>query len=244
MLVTNLLFFVSPQRPSGRASRRGQRGKLRKFQEIDHVVVEEPFSLTEPTSTTTDGAAVSNGDKKAGEGCYVSATYHNRRYYGMLVDQAALKAASLLHFQDEASGLDLNRRMKALKGQQESNGFAPDVPTELNGGDMKRPAMDDVPAGNDKSKRQKTEPTGSSNNSALAVGSRTPQIVQKFRYVEGTATNQGYRLLIATYADIEAAVEDDVEKAKAIEAACGSGGNYVGKYYFQYQVRLWLGLEL
>ena len=67
------------------------------------MTVEEAFSFQHPV------------DKQvAGEGAYVSATVNNRRYYGVLVDQATLKAASLLHLQQEAVGLDLNRRIKTL----------------------------------------------------------------------------------------------------------------------------------
>jgi hypothetical protein len=220
------LFVFISQKPS-RHSRRGQRGKLRKFQEIDHVVVEEPFSLNEPSNPT------SNGDRKAGEGCYISATVNNRRYYGVLIDQAALKAASLLHFQDEAGGLDLNRRMRALNEQTEEQGIPP--PNGTVAGD-KRLASDDLE--DDKRKRQRSEPTSVSSNSALSPETNTVQQVQKFRYVEGTASSQGYRLLVATYADVDAASEEDPDKAKEIEAACVSGGNFVGRYYYQYEVRL------
>ena len=76
-------------------------------------MVEEPFSLFKPSLSGGD----SEDDRKAGDGCYVSATVHNRRYYGMLVDQEALKNASLLWFQEEAASLDLNRRMKMLRGE-------------------------------------------------------------------------------------------------------------------------------
>jgi hypothetical protein len=228
MLVTNSLYsdvFVA-QKPS-RHSRRGQRGKLRRFQEIDHVVVEEPFSLNEPSHSS------SNGDRKAGEGCYISATVNNRRYYGVLIDQAALTAASLLHFQDEAGGLDLNRRMRALNEQVEERGVPP--PNGIAAGD-KRLASDGLD--DDNRKRQKNEPTSVASNSAPSQETKYSQQVQKFRYIEGTTSSQGYRLLVATYADVDAASEEDPDKAKEIETACVAGGNFVGRYYYQYEVRL------
>ena len=61
---------------------------------------------------------MNRGAAKVGEGCYVTATVNNKRYYGLLVEKDALKAASLMHYQDEAAGLDLNRRMKVLSDQQ------------------------------------------------------------------------------------------------------------------------------
>jgi hypothetical protein len=178
--------------------------------------------LNEPSHST------SNGDRKAGEGCYISTTVNNRRYYGVLIDQAALKAASLLYFQDEAGGLDLNRRMRALKEQE--------VPPNGEVAGNKRLASDDLD--DDNRKRQKTEPTSVSSNSALSPGTQSSRAVQKFRYIEGTASSQGYRLLVATYADVHAASEEDPNKVKEIEDACGSGGNFFGRYYYQYEVRL------
>jgi hypothetical protein len=189
-------------------------------------VVEQPFSLNEPADST------SLGDAKAGEGCYISTTVNNRRYYGVLIDQAALKSASHLYFQDEASSLDVNRRMKALKDQYASED------AESNGavnGDSKRPALDDLDS--DERKRQKIERVDAPGSSALVSTAQSTGTVQKLRYVEGTVATQGYRVLIATYADIQAASEDDPEKEKAIESACVAGGNYVGRYYYQYQVR-------
>ena len=50
----------------------------------------------------------------SGDGCYVSAILQNRKYYGVLFDQDALKAASGLYFQNESSSLDLNQRIMTL----------------------------------------------------------------------------------------------------------------------------------
>ena len=65
--------------------------------------------------------------------------------------------------------------------------------------------------------------------------------VQKFRYVEPVdkknPKDPGYRILLATFADIDAAADDDQNKARLIATACQSGGGFVGKYYYQYEVR-------
>ena len=91
----------------GRSTRkRGRRGKPRKNTSIDDVTCEDIFSLhlpehgniksTSNNSNNNGGASASNGGAAAasGDGCYVSALIHNRRYYGVLFDQEALKAAS------------------------------------------------------------------------------------------------------------------------------------------------------
>jgi [histone H3]-N6,N6-dimethyl-L-lysine4 FAD-dependent demethylase len=112
---------------------------LRRGAGVESVIVEEPFSLLPPSSSVNQSTYIdneeasssashnkkdapisnSNNHKAAGEGCFVSATVQNKRYYGVLIDQASLKAASHLWFEDEASSLDLNRRMKILKSQQQ-----------------------------------------------------------------------------------------------------------------------------
>ena len=191
-------------------------------------MVEEPFVFRQPGDQIEE--------KKVGEGCYVSATVHNRRYYGVLIDQAALQAASLLYFQDEASGLDLNRRMKSLKQQQDELGV------EVNGANSERKRPPSPETGSDSRKRPKgdlPDATASRSLPSVAVSS-PPQQVQKFRYIDSSSNGgslvPGYRLLLATYADVDAAAEDDPKKASEIEAACESGGNFVGQYYYQYEV--------
>ena len=52
---------------------------------------------------------------KVGEACYVAATVQNRRYYGVLVEQEALQAASTLYWQDQTTVMELHRRMRALQ---------------------------------------------------------------------------------------------------------------------------------
>ena len=156
---------------------------------------------------------------------------HNKRYYGVLIEQAALKSASLLHFQEEGRSLDLNRRMKMLK---DSSGSGYENGAEENG-ERKRPAY--TIEDNDSAKRAKFDgqdaPPETAFRETAATVSRT---IQKFRYVDGLGNDPGYRLLLATYANVEAASEDDTEKAQRIEQACQSGGAFVGGYYYQYEI--------
>ncbi|KAL7579555.1 hypothetical protein ACA910_007926 [Epithemia clementina (nom. ined.)] len=196
--------------PDNGRRRRSTRAALRKYQEIDHVRVEETFGLQEP---------VSRGSKRAGEACYVAATINNRRYYGTLVDQDALKTASLLYFQDTASGLEINQRMKIMGQRQGTKQFSksPSAP---------EPVQNSIAT------------SGSSAAKTHSGSTLTQNRVQKFRFVEGTnGKNSDYSTLLATYASVEAAAEDDEERLKAIDAACQAGGDFVGKYYYQYEVR-------
>ena len=65
--------------------------------------------------------------------------------------------------------------------------------------------------------------------------------MQKFEYILPTIKDKnspGYRKLLATYASITAASEENYEKAEKVYRACEKGGDFVDKYYFQYQVRL------
>lgn len=107
------IFLVCDGRPlAQRKTKRGRRsaGGLRKHQHVDNVVVEESFALH------------GSSQDRAGEGVYISATTsNNKRYYGILVDQPALKEASTMWFQDQADSLELNKRMKVLMGKKEEN---------------------------------------------------------------------------------------------------------------------------
>jgi len=243
----------------------------------------------------------------------VSGTVQNRRYYGLLVDQEALRNASLLWFEDEAGSLDLNRRMKLLKSQQQqtqcssseddnhqeqppngTNNTNNDNTGESSDNHQKRPATSLVeqqeepqfkrvkledgapPAGDStvptSAAPDEAVPTGAARDAAVPPGNAVPDTVpseltsspgrlgrdnaektlpqqpqrqvQKFRYVEPQQrTNDkdfGYRVLLATYADIEAASEDNPRKALQIQQVCEEGGGFVGKYYYQYEVRLCL----
>jgi hypothetical protein len=268
------LIFQKPAKSSNRAaSRRGSsrpaRGRVRRFHDIENVIVEEPFTLFRPADGNSGGDA--EEDRQAGDGCYVTTTVHNRRYYGLLVDQEALKSASLLWFQEEAASLDLNRRMQLLRDRQ-AHIIRSDIESQANGGEGKRPSEGSPESLTKETKRLKLDsgevagistispvpdavpsniPVTASNLSqgfAAEVGKLlTPahqRQVQKFRYVPPTgnsnAADLGYRILLATYADVEAASEDDQEAARLINKACLSGGGYVGKYYYQFEVS-WVG---
>jgi hypothetical protein len=200
--------------------------------------VEETFLFQLPDHIESKG-----GERRVGEGCYVSATVNNRRYYGLLVDQAALKNASMLYFQDEAAGLNLNRKIEALMEQKPETANLESVETN----ERKRPATSDMDI--DESKRSKTSLVSSLDDSStfkkitsLDTASLTPRQVQKFRYVKpqengGKKASLGYRILLATYADVAAAGEDDPERCNLIDSACQSGGNFVGEYFYQYEVK-------
>ena len=61
--------------------------------------------------------------------------------------------------------------------------------------------------------------------------------VQKFQYVDATKKTLGYRVILATYANVLEASGDNDEMLKIIKCACDEGGNWVGTYYYQYEVR-------
>lgn len=222
-------------------------------------MIEEPFALYKPAAAAGGG---SEEDRKAGDGCYVSATVQNRRYYGLLVDQEVLKDASLLWFEDEAGSLDLNRRMKMLcdnvseeAAKNGENGTSAE--TGIASVDKKRPPSEVAIGMEAEAKRIKLEdgttavvpeqvasvvqdPVTGSDAQQPPTAQGHHRHVQKFRYVKPKDRNDpkdlGYRYLLATYADIGAASEGDVEKAKKIDEACQAGGDFVGKFYYQYEV--------
>jgi hypothetical protein len=219
-MVSPTFWFQANERRGNRRRGTGTRHKIRRYTNLENVIVEETFSLSVPSDTPAairSEAGIKDEDEHfAGDGYYISATVqNNRRYYGVLVDQAALKAASLLHFHDESRSLDLNRRMKALKEHQ--LGAEPTA-------DREEPPP----------KKVKLD----SGNGSVP-GDTAGRLVQKFRYIDTTATDpngMGYRLLMATFTDVAAAAEDDVLKAEKIHEACQAGGGFVDKYYYQYQV--------
>jgi hypothetical protein len=131
------------------------------------------------------------------------------------VDQAALKAASLLHFQDEASSLDFNRKMGALQQLRPES------------------TLVEKETGNPLKKRRRLS-DGETNGLAQT------HAVQKFRYVQASHDRghpaTGYRELLATYVDVAAAAEDDLEKSSKVADACNRGGDFVGNYFYQYEV--------
>lgn len=175
------------------------------------MIVEEPFTFSVPDETPTplkQEAGIRN-DNLAGDGYYISATNNTSRYYGILVSQEALKAASLLHFREEAESLDLNRRIESMKGQ-------------------KKDETSDEP----NTKRQKSEIKNILTSLKVDPDARS---VQKFHYVPSEGEDPGYRILIATYVNEEAAADFNEEKKKAILKACNNGGDFVGSFYYQYE---------
>jgi hypothetical protein len=205
-------------------------------------VIRETFQFDQPkmNAGVQESSAI-------GEGAYIAAEINSRRYYGVLIDQDSLRAASILHLQDEASGLELNERMESLLGNKKQAAATAAVapPGTTSTASTARP-----------SKRSKMQPPTAA---ATAVAETAPTAtgylrgVQKFRYVPGSScfvaadntksptncqTTPGYRILLATYCDIEAAAEtSDQNMAAAIQTACERGGDFVGDYYYQYQVR-------
>jgi hypothetical protein len=218
-------------------------------------VVEEPFQFRLPEGVRV-GSDHRGDDRNlvVGEGCYISTTVHNRRYYGVLIDQASLKSASMLHFRDEASGLELNRRMEAKLREEEEDDTVggSDSHMDDDGDDIrKRPAVDSLDTiGGQKKKRIKLNGGGSDAiqlNSTIGSPSNpvNTRQVQRFRYVKQDSAVSGhnksvpgYRVLLATYLDGNAAAENDPVKANLINTACELGGDFVGEYFYQYEVGL------
>lgn len=62
--------------------------------------------------------------------------------------------------------------------------------------------------------------------------------VQKFKYVDATSKTLGYRVILATYANVREAGGGDPAYLAQIKNACEAGGDWVGNYYFQYEVCL------
>ena len=257
---------------SSRSRRRSTKGKLRRNTTVDGVLVEEPFTLSLPPENMNviELLRLSNEnqegeDGEVGDGCYISCTVHGRRYYGVLIDQNALKAASTLYFKNEADSLDLNRRMMLLynKRKQDSGNMG------LAGNDKRSVARAGLVCDRDEErkrlrvgandafdkKQNNSEVSGGAHASDSTVyrlpsdpinslDSALPPLgeakqVQKFLYTPPELPNgsgPGYRTLFATYANVHAAAEDNVGKETLIFEACEVGGNFVGNYYYQYVV--------
>ena len=207
---------------STRSSRR-KRGPPR-LTEIENVQVDETFSLSLPTTedsqslsqslsqlksqsqsqsksqsrsrsrSQADSAANATAAAAAGEGCYISTTIHNKRYYGVLISQDSLKEASELHFMEEAKSLNLNRRMVDLRdvhgSVHDNNG---DGNGDGNGNDNNGGVGGTM--GNT---------VGENQNQKQGQGQKQRQ-VQKFKYVDATKKTTGYRVILATYANLEEA---------------------------------------
>lgn len=222
---------------------------MRRHSQVENVKVEESFSFL--------GNNNDEGNDTTGDGVYVSAlTTTNKRYYGVLVDQSALKGASDLWFKDQADSLELNRRMKVLMEQKKSKEQTTSVE---NGGEEIQQDEADNKNDNNNNKRQapletteeegpkkriKTE-EGPAPTKDIPTPDEEEQPVQKFRYVRGgntDSTKDDYRVLVATFCSIKEAAGGDPTKVKEITAACEGGGNFVlephtqKQYYYQYEV--------
>jgi len=208
------------------------------------VTCEDIFSLHLPehgadacstsTSNNNGGASALSGGAAAasGDGCYVSALIHNRRYYGVLFDQEALKAATKQHFTNEANSLELNNRMQSLASVR--------ILDTTSEGDADDNTITEAPEPD--AKRQRTDVSDSGKNSSESIVLEDDnKSVEKLRLIEPKGSSahntngQPYRELVATYASISAASEDDKERALLIQDACRSGGGWVGKYYYHYE---------
>ena len=262
----------------------------------------------------------SSGQKSHGEvgdGVYVSATTAgNKRYYGLLIDQPALKQASSLWLQDQADSLELNKRIRVLQQNQAavvdrttvtSDGYGIKDPT-VGRGKGSNWVQDADEEANSKEIGPQTgqsiigEPSGAlsgaplqaavSSTLAMVVASsehtttyldasrkwpldhsndehpaamevhvedqeakrvaantkqntkdilwNTDRPVQKFKYVHvNQADDPGYRVLVATFVNVEEASSGDSQIAEDIQRACEEGGNYLpgdSRYYYQYEV--------
>lgn len=145
-----------------------------------------------------------------GDGYYVSTTINRKRYYGVLIPQEALKQASDIFFQDEALSLEINKRMAFLQQKQTS------IKNEQ---DSRKGKKHDC--GNQVSNQNFDE----------------TQQVQKFKYCHETKNTSGYRVILATFANILEASNGDHTLFEKIKVACDEGGNWVGEHYYQYEVK-------
>ena len=111
-------------------SSRVSKGGLRRHCMLENVTVDEPFTFAKPSQSSgncsKDHNCKNNSIKNrvadqsvesesVGHGCYVSyTTAQNKRYYGVLIEQSALMAASDYFLKDEADSLQLNKRMEVI----------------------------------------------------------------------------------------------------------------------------------
>jgi len=219
--------------PTGRSSRKASRIKiLRRDKTIDGVMVDEPFTFSRPRNNK-DGKVEDIDEDAVGEGCYISVTIGARKFFGILVEHSAMLEATNIYFESEVSSLEINRKMRNLKDQQQ---------LDLD--------YDNVNETSFKKARTGDECKGSAimDSSVEIVGDydlskrrSDKKQVQKFQYVTsrsvGESDGPGYRDLVATYADPSAASEDDAEKEFRIEEACENDGNFVGDFYYQYEIK-------
>lgn len=253
------------------------------------MIVEEPFNLS----------SQKNLHGKVGEGVYVSATAAgNKRYYGVLIDQPALKEATSLWLEDQSDSLELNKRIRALQHQAKDvykhtsaddsvnheeedeaaarsnnskgnehamNLLANDSQVALDMGNSAETIMSqstpatattsssanvvdaglgkrfmDQATGSTLAKKAKIEGAGTKQHGGECSFGSNERPVQKFKYAyESKMDAPGYRILVATFANVEEAANGNLEVAKSIYKACEEGGNCLpgcSTYYYQYEV--------
>lgn len=225
----------SSNTPTRRRSRTA-RFQLRKHQELDHVRVEKAWSFGQPPQQA-------DAPVKVGEAAYIAATIQNKRYHGILVESQALQAASLLHSQDQAQGLELNRRMQALQPHSSSEILPPSNDIQVDpssdetiveatpSSDTTDPSSRKRPR-NDESKEAEDRTTATTTTTEQAAPPDRP--IQKFVYEAATKL----RRLVATFGNVAVAADGtDGALPTSIREACQNGGGFVGRYYYQYEVR-------
>jgi len=209
-----------------RPKRRATLNKIRRNTTIDGVIIEEPLTFSVPNDDNTD---------QAGEGCYVSCTMHGRRYYGILIEQSVLKKATDVYFKSEASSLDLNRRMMSLKNKKSGEPPTKRVKKEVNSDGKDVGSVTD----HNLSSSSLTKVISGTKNckSGRVLVTRR---VEKYRHVDpiddADELGGGYRILSGCFLDLDAASEGNIEKGNLILEACESGGNFVGDYFYQYEL--------
>jgi len=218
-------FSSATQTRSGRGRR--SRGQLRKHTNVDGVLVEEPFKFTLPPLLKGDGNSLykesnniageeGSNSQSGGDGCFVSSLINNRRYYGVLVDQVSLQKASELHFLNEASSIDTNRRMKVLydekeqkKKQQKQNKRAiPQSGNEKKGTSNPEIVLldddeddDDAESNMTSNKKQKTSMHSSQKTQTSSTLSSSRQTQNKEVTTERQGEDQDYQQRLLNYHD-------------------------------------------
>jgi len=207
---------------SDRSNRKRCHHGMRRDETINEVKVEETFSMYGPNQEHDQEQS------PAGEGCYISASYKSKRFYGLLIEESALKDGTFNYFQDQSDSVSVNERMRLLMNHNKLEEGKPRDDQKINAdGNHKNQLLEETNGGNKKN-----------HNGSHDVQLSKDRTIQKFKYIPADKGKgiDGYRILLATYANALAASEDDYEKARQILDACECGGNFVGNhYYYQYE---------
>jgi hypothetical protein len=189
-----------------RQSRKRNLNNMRRDEEIGDVKVEESFSIYHPDSNCdvvneTFHAGAESQSNIVGEGCYISTTFKNKRFYGVLIEQSALQDGTVNFFHDQSDSLAINERMLRFRRDLRPEDMAPEGLGRY-----------------------------------VHPNQTKEKVIQKFAYVQPNSSQNGYRVLLATYANAQAAAEDNEDKILQIVSACEHGGDWVGKHYYKYEV--------